>query len=99
VSAPIFGAVAWNGALLVRTAAVLTRSVEAGVVLIGPAAPNPVVLSGSAAILWETLAIPRSAGAIVDDLAACYGVDTELIVGDVERALHELVALGLIELE
>ena len=86
-----------NPALLARAAGVVSRTVEDGVVLLSPTAVYPVVLSDSAGMLWDELETPRTVPGVTQTLSARYAIAPEFISDDVETAVRELIALGLVE--
>ena len=86
-----------SGGLLARSAGVVSRTVENGVVLLSPTAAYPVVLSDSAGMLWDVLETPRTVPGVTQTLSARYAIAPEFIANDVETAVRELIALGLIE--
>ena len=53
-----------------RRPAVLWRSTLGGPVVLGPAQPEPVVLSGTAALVWEALDAPMTAAELASALGA-----------------------------
>jgi hypothetical protein len=98
MSASVTRRVDWDATIVARAPDILSRRVEAGVVLLSPSAAEPVVLADSAAMLWDRLASPRVARTVLDELSDRYGVAPDLIAEDVETALRELLERGLIEL-
>jgi hypothetical protein len=96
MSLPLPRPVEASRGLLGRVSNVLSRAVEGGVVLLGPAMDTPAVLADSAAMLWEVLETPRTVEAVIETLAVRYGVEEPVIAGEVETAIGELIALGLI---
>jgi hypothetical protein len=53
-------------------------------------------LNGSAKVLWEALAEPRTADDLRDALIERYGIDHERAVGDVAKFLDDLRARDLL---
>jgi hypothetical protein len=72
------------------------RSLDA-VVLLPPAAPEPVSLAGTAALVWDLLAEPASVSELVDALAEHFGDDPARITRDVDALLARLSDLGAVE--
>jgi hypothetical protein len=54
-------------------------------------------LNGSAGLLWEELAEPRTPAELADRLVSEYGIDAERARADAERLLSKLRAGGLLE--
>jgi Coenzyme PQQ synthesis protein D (PqqD) len=54
-------------------------------------------LNGSAGLLWEELAEPRSGAELADRLVAEYGIDSDRARADVEGLLAKLRDGGLLE--
>jgi hypothetical protein len=81
---------------LQRRADVLWRVAGSTVVLLPPGARDPLVLEGSGRSLWEALADPLPPDEVVHTLADRYGVDVDTMRADVDRAITELSAQGLL---
>jgi hypothetical protein len=75
----------------------LTRQVPEGWLVLAPAAEAPVLLSGSAAALWELLAVPTSTDGLVAAIIDRFQGDPDEIRRDLHHALAELVDRGVIE--
>lgn len=58
---------------------------------------RPLVVAGSAAMLWELLAAPVSLGELVGELARRYGADRAVIERDLLPVLEQLCSSGAIE--
>ena len=59
---------------------------------------SPLVISGSAALLWHLLDRPISIGELSGRLAAAYGVESSLICADVSPLIERLCELRALEL-
>lgn len=55
------------------------------------------VLNETGAAVWEALAQPRAFDELVDDLAARFEADREVIAADVRELLDDLQERGLVE--
>lgn len=80
-----------------RHPANLTRRLPDGWLILAPSAETPVLLSGSAAALWDALELPSSTPRIVSAICDTFHGDPEQIEIDVRRALAELVEWGIVE--
>ena len=80
-----------------RRDGVLQRELTDGVLVLGPDADRSVALLGTGADLWDALARTASLAEVVDDLAARYGADHEVVAADTRGAVQQLVAQGLVE--
>jgi hypothetical protein len=76
---------------------VLWRAAAGHAVLLAPEADVPLVVAGSGAALWDVLAQPLTVDSVALALARRHGVSVETIRDDVERALAELEAHGLLQ--
>ena len=80
----------------VRNPGVLWRQV-AGVILLRTVdGPQTVELFGTGVLLWLALAEPITAGELAAELAAVIGVPVEIVTPDVQAALADLAARGLV---
>lgn len=59
-------------------------------------AEAPLVLEGSAALVWRVLVDPLTTSQLVDDIAQTTGVEPAIVGGDVCTFIDELVALGVL---
>jgi hypothetical protein len=75
----------------------LTRRVPDGWLVLASSAQTPVLLSGSAADLWDALDEPAPLARIVATVSHTYRGDPERIRSDVEGALAQLLDLGIVE--
>lgn len=57
----------------------------------------PITLQGTGVALWEMLADPHTTIELVSEMADRFGVEPGVIGDDLEQALGQLVAAGLIE--
>jgi hypothetical protein len=83
----------------VRAAGTLWRNAGETVVLL-PAAeerPTPLVVSGSAAVIWELLAEPVTLSELAAKLAAIYEVEAQVIERDLSPVLEGLYTEAAIE--
>ena len=59
---------------------------------------DPLVLQGSAGVLWDLLAEPVTLERLSEQLAARYGdVEASQVAADVAPVLHQLVDVGVID--
>jgi len=68
-----------------------------GVVVLAPAAPEPVAVTGSVDELWALLDRPRSLPELVSALSESFDVPSEVLAADVARVLDQLDAAGALE--
>jgi len=80
-----------------RRADVLWRVAGGHAVLLAPEAATPLVVTGSGAALWDVLGQPLPADAVATTLAQRHGVSVDDVRDDVERAMSELAAHGLLQ--
>lgn len=78
----------------VRSTSVLFRRTTNEVLLSSSTQAGVDALSGSAAVVWDILEEPRTAAAIVDELAAFFDAPRPEIAPQVEALLGELVDRG-----
>ncbi|MGH9297046.1 MAG: PqqD family peptide modification chaperone [Acidimicrobiales bacterium] len=64
------------------------------VVLLPDSSKDPLVVSGSAALLWDYLAAPATARALAVELAGPYEADPSVIEADIGPVLEQLSAAG-----
>ena len=76
---------------------VLWRVAGSLAVLLPSEAEVPLVLAGSGAALWDVLAEPLPADEVALTLARRHGVSVDAIRDDVEQALTEMSAHGLLQ--
>lgn len=79
-----------------RKPSALWREGIGRVVLLPATADEPLLLTGSGALLWDLLATPVELDAIARELATCYGVSPEEIAGELATALEDLDAAGAV---
>jgi hypothetical protein len=80
-----------------RTAGVLWRDGAFGVVLLAPAAPEPLTLAGTGRALWAALDHPVTTSELAAELAAAFAVDRDRVEADIAPTLAELARIGAIE--
>ena len=80
-----------------RGPAVLWRRSLDAVLVLPPAADEPLTLAGTGAALWDLLEAPASTDELVVALADRYGVEPATVEVDLVPALAELEMLGVIE--
>jgi len=82
--------------LFVRGDTVLWRRTADRVLVLPPEAAAPTVLTGTSVALWDLLVRPRAIADVVARLAEQYASSTERVRADVEPALDELCARGVL---
>ncbi len=85
-----------------RAPDVLWRRFEGGVLLLGPSADEPTLVSGIGPLLWQLLATPHTAAELagaVRDATGPTAPDHARLHADVGRVLDELAAAGLVRVE
>jgi hypothetical protein len=80
-----------------RSANVLSRSVDGEILLAAVDREDVDRLSPSAGAVWALLDKPRTVSALVDDLSAVFDVTQGRIARDVETLLSDLVSRGWVE--
>ena len=78
----------------------LSRRAGGTVVLLGCselADDNPVMLSGSAAAVWDLLEFPATLGSLSKELADTYNADRDEVTRGVQALLNRLRSEGLLE--
>ena len=75
----------------VRSNTVLTREVEAALLLLVPGTSAVVSLSGSGPEIWHLLRSPRTIDDVVDHLASRFQVDRESIEPAVRQTVDALI--------
>ena len=76
----------------------LWRAGDFGVVVLAADADEPVILEGTGAAVWNALASPCTADALVSELAQRFGVaDRARVEHDVLPYVAELEHLGVVE--
>lgn len=88
-----------QGVRWVRADPVVWRRSLDQVVLLPPAAGEPMALSGAAVAAWELLAQPQPLAALVATLAELYDVRPEAIEPDVAALLTRLRELAAVRCE
>jgi hypothetical protein len=76
---------------------VLVRQSMEALLLVGPSSAEPVVLTGTAPVLWDLLAQPASLAEIFRVLSERTGVPVALITTDFTPVLTGLIQARLIE--
>lgn len=79
-----------------RSERVLSRTVGDGVMLLPVDAPEPFLLMGSAAVLWDILTAPVTANEAACALAAQFGITPELAEQDIGPCLRDLAERGAV---
>src|SRR5688500_10400729 len=79
-----------------RAVAVQATAAEASVYLLSPATGEWVALNGTARRIWEARDYPASIEDVAGALCAEYEAPADLIRGDVERTISELLQRGLV---
>lgn len=72
---------------------VFWRRIDAGLLLLPAGAAEPVLLDGSAPVMWELLAEPATTADAVSVLAEVYGLTESAIGTDVEQFLALLESM------
>jgi hypothetical protein len=85
-----------TGERLRRDPAVRWRSCVDGVVVMAPAAAEPLFLSSPGDEIWRLLATPRTIDDLVDALAASFDGERGAIAGDVASFVADLERAGLV---
>jgi Coenzyme PQQ synthesis protein D (PqqD) len=78
-------------------ATVQALELDGDISLYDSATTRAVVLNATASAVWRLLDGSRDTAAVVDALAAEYGIAAAAIQADVERTLAELAATGMLE--
>lgn len=82
--------------LLRRADRVLWRATPGGVVLLSMTMPEPVLLAGSGAALWELFAEPIRLDEAAIALADAYGISSDVALPAIEPVARELVRGGAV---
>lgn len=80
----------------VRDPRVLWRDVADGVLLLAGGAQEPVLLSGTGALLWDRLVEPLTDEDLAARLAEVCGEQLEVVLADLEPALADLERCGAV---
>lgn len=75
----------------------LWRASASRVVVLGPDDPEPFVVTGAGAELWELLENPTTLGTAVATLAGRYDVSESTVAGSLEPLLGELVGRQVVQ--
>jgi hypothetical protein len=81
----------------VRAPTTLWRTAQDTLVLLPREAGTPLVVSGSAAVLWELLGAPITLAELASELAKSYGAEASVIATDVAPVLEHLQSVSAIE--
>ncbi len=84
--------------VFVRTTESLWRDLANGVVVLGPGARRPRLITGPAARLWSLVEQPMAFGAAVATLAAAHDVPDGVVRADLQHVLSVLRRDGAVEL-
>ena len=79
-----------------RNPAALWRRSLDGVVLLAPAADEPVVLRGGGPAVWDRLGAPITLDALVFKLSGAHGADEDEVGRDVRSLIDLLAALCMV---
>ena len=85
--------------VFVRTPATLWRAVPDALVVLGPQAPKPRLMTGPAAEVWGLVGRPVAFGAVVGALAEVHQVSPDVVRQDLQpvfRALHRDGAVEIV---
>lgn len=85
--------------LFVQRESVLTREVDAALLLLAPGSEGVISLSGAGPAIWSLLREPRSVEDLVKRLAARFGVEPRDIETDVHGTVESLLAARVIRAE
>ena len=88
-----------HGVRFRRAPEVLWRAAGFGVVVLGPADPEPRTLTGTGPALWEALDTAMSADDLAEELAARFGVEPARVAADISPVLAELHRIGALDEE
>jgi len=80
-----------------RAAGTLGRFLPDGLLLLGPTATEPIVMTGPAADVWGLVDTPISFEQVVSTLARRYDVAPPLVAADLEPVWDRLVTLAAVE--
>lgn len=72
----------------------LRRRLPDGVLLLAPAATEPIVITGPGADLWDLLARPDAFASAADTIARAYAGDPDQVRRDLAPVWDRLVAVG-----
>ena len=79
---------------VVREPATLWRYAGESLVVLPPGQPEPIVVRGSASLMWELLEQPCSDDEVVASVADAYAVDADEVGRHVLPILDELLSKG-----
>jgi hypothetical protein len=79
-----------------RAPEALWRQTAGEVIVLGPSADDPLVLTGSAAHVWQLLDGRRSLGAITIGLARAYDRPPPAVLEEVLGVISEMVGHGIV---
>ena len=80
----------------VRVPGALWRRTLDGALVLPPGADEPFALTPTAAAVWESLAEPRDADALVDELADRFDVERQRAAAEIRGLLDDLEARGAV---
>ena len=80
-----------------RSPQALWRGSSSRVVLLGPSDPDPFVVTGAGAALWDLLESPVTLGSAATLLASRYDVEEEMVSGTLAPLLDELVERQVVQ--
>ncbi len=83
-------------AVWIRSPRVLWRRIADGVLLLPPDAAEPMIVTGSAAAMWEMLASPLHGDEVARRLAEIFHTTTDQAQADTAPFLAELASAGIV---
>src|SRR6266545_3023150 len=79
-----------------RNPAALFRRLLDGVLVLGPAADEPLQISAPGDVVWELLAEPLTQRALTEDLSEIFGAPVNVVRADIEPVLTALIEVHAI---
>jgi hypothetical protein len=79
-----------------RAPGALWRVSAGRVVVLSPTLTQPLLLEGTAALLWVALARPATAADVLDDLLATVDAPRAELASGIDRSVGELAARGAV---
>jgi hypothetical protein len=86
-----------EGEVVVRARAALWRTIDDAIVVLGPNADKPRVITGPAAEVWTEAVTPTTLGRLVATLAARHSTPPEVVEADVRSVADLLMSDGALE--
>lgn len=84
-------------ARLAHASGILQRRLTDGIILLGPGSTEPISLSGSAVVLWDTLDASSDEAQLISAMQQRFRGDPDRIASDVTWTLETFRRSGLIE--